>query len=92
MIIALGTITVDVPDCPVVIPLGIPSWAIAWGIVVTTVILLALIIAVAVTRSIAHEEHTNQETARRNAEVALAKNHKTCTTCGARYEPTVKIE
>lgn len=81
-----GTLTIDVPDCPVPEPwLGVPSWVIGWGIPVTLVVIVGLFILIYVLADVA-KERANE---RRTAEISMAKLHTKCDTCGESYRPEV---
>lgn len=91
MMLTTGTIQIEVPDCPAVVPnvMGIPSWVIGSGMGLTFVIVLAAIVAMAYTYNTRKLEQTRQLADRRSAEVSMAKLKKHCDTCGADYQPAV---
>lgn len=87
MIILVGRIEIDVPDCPRVVPnvLGIPSWVVGVGIPVCLVIVIAFFYLIYSLTELRHKKAKDL----RESEIEMAKQRKSCTTCGDRYEPTV---
>jgi hypothetical protein len=80
-------ITVDVPDCPTVVPnvAGIPSWVVGWGLGISVVIVLALVAGITIARVTAHEQRTARQASRERALIDGAKLTKNCPSCGFRY-------
>jgi hypothetical protein len=88
-VFAQNTITVNVPDCPSVIPTihGLPTWVVGWGMGIGTAVILALVIAIAIVRFEAHGRRASTERSRIDARVQLAQSRKTCPYCSGEYDP-----
>lgn len=87
-------VTIDVPDCPTVLPnvMGMPSWVVGWGIAVGTIIVLALIIGVATVRILGAEERTKREQNRARALIDAARETKVCPTCATTLDPLADLK
>lgn len=80
------TITVFTEGCPAAVP-GPPPLIGTGEIVAMVLVALALIGGTAVVRFRAHERKEAERQAYLAAQVELAKAHKSCDTCGDKYEP-----
>jgi hypothetical protein len=82
------TITIFTEGCPATImpPPPLIGW---WVWLLGALLVAALIVSTAIVRFRAHERKEAERGAVVAAQVELAKQHKTCDTCGDRYVPEV---